>query len=331
MDDTRQLQADLEWVINSSSLIEIPQYNADTPVLPPPSIPSEKLQEAVKQKSRFLGPYFETLWKFLIEHSQSHDLIAHGLQVMKNRQTLGEFDFLLREQAGTQVIHQEVAVKYYLGVRLPKPTGTSATAEATEGSIGSMKASSAWFGPNSIDRLDLKLHKLLEQQIHLSDHPESIEALAHLGILTPPSKQILMKGYLFQPLNQSLTYPPHAHPKAAFGEWLPVCDLNKIRTTSDQWVALPKLKWLSRAHCDNRDVLSFEELQTQVHEADGRPILIAAMKESGKNILEEKQRYFIVSDQWEGKAIESLQKTPLTAYASHSRAGSLRPPCNPPV
>ncbi len=325
MNDTQQMQADLDWVVNSPPLIDLPQFNADIPDLDVSSVNPQQLAEAVScQKSRFLGPYFETLWRFVIEHSQSHRLIAHGLQVIKERRTLGEFDFLVQHRTSQQIIHQEIAVKYYLGVGL--------TAGAAESHHQQDQVDSAWFGPNSIDRLDLKLHKLIEQQIHLADRPESIEVLKNLSIATLPAKQILMKGYLFQPLDGDLATPAFSHPNATLGRWLPVESINRLQDFSDHWAILPKLQWLSRARRKTDETLNFQTLLKHVAQTDGRPILIAAMTPAAGNKMRETQRYFVVSNQWKSNALESLNINPLTPYCGHhDSSGTLLPPCRPPV
>ncbi|OZG74012.1 hypothetical protein BTA51_09540 [Hahella sp. CCB-MM4] len=310
MHDIQQFLADLDWVVHSPSLVDLPGYGADTPLIDISTVDPQRLAEAVKQqKSRFLGPYFETLWRFSIEHSQSHSLLAHGLQVTDEKRTLGEFDFLLQDKASQAIIHQEIAVKYYLGVGLPAPADTDQKLNA---------ADCAWFGPNSIDRLDLKLHKLVQQQILLSDRRESQETLKRLDINTPPAKQILMKGYLFQPLNDDLPAPAFCHPEAAFGRWLPLESIHQLEPISDRWAILPKLRWLSRARSSVDHTMDFSVLRKHLLEANGRPMLIAAMKPESKEELTEISRFFVVSDHWQDKAVESLEMSPLTSFSRYN-------------
>ncbi len=316
INNAQQALNDLHWVLTSPLLAIHSDYSPDIPQVDLTSVtPGNLLAALASQKSHFLGPYFESLWKYAIEQSRNLELIYHGLQVRRNNRTLGEFDFILRNKRNNRLVHQEIAVKYYLGVPLPSTQYPD---------------QSAWFGPNSIDRLDLKLAKLLDQQVHLSDHPESQAHLTDLN-LGQPVKQMLLKGYLFQPMGESLLLPPYGNPDATPGEWLSFDQLEELGKLCNQWQILPKLHWLSPAQCPESKVLSFREMATELQQHQGRPQLIAAMKpvagDSGNQVTElsaknsgelsykESHRYFVVSEHWRSHALASLETNLLSSYA----------------
>jgi len=285
-------------------------YLPETPQIDLNSVTEQMLLTALSlQKSHFLGPYFESLWRFLIEQAPSHELLHHGLQINRNGQTLGEFDFILRNSKTNRLIHQEIAVKFYLGVRAPSPLRPSQT---------------AWFGPNSIDRLDLKLAKMLDHQIQLADYPESRTQLATLGFW-PPTKQMAMKGYLFRPLGDVLNLPAYSHSDVATGEWLTIDRIEELRDLTERWVILPKLHWLSQASCSSDDILSFRAMTSKVRQNAERPHLIAALNSAGDSFINQRHyraknyvemhRYFVVSSHWQARALASLTDNPLTQYA----------------
>ncbi|MEN8862546.1 MAG: DUF1853 family protein, partial [Lentimonas sp.] len=64
-----------------------------------------------------LGHLYEDALEILLGASNQVELLASSLQVFDpNGRTLGELDFLLRETAGGQHVHLELAVKFYLAV-----------------------------------------------------------------------------------------------------------------------------------------------------------------------------------------------------------------------
>ena len=61
-----------------------------------------------------LGRRFESLLTALFEQTEQCKLLKHGLVVRDQKQTLGELDYLI--QLDSQVLHLEVAIKFYAGI-----------------------------------------------------------------------------------------------------------------------------------------------------------------------------------------------------------------------
>ena len=153
-----------------------------------------------------LGIYYENLWHFLIRQHSQLELLAHNLQVVREHQdtrtTLGEFDLIYR--FNQQIVHRELAVKFYLGV----PASDSSASPWQQ-----------WVGPGLKDRLDRKMHRLLNHQILLSDTPEGRQTLAEFdpGLV---KKDILVQGRLFYPMFADCPPPVNSHPDHLRGYWL---------------------------------------------------------------------------------------------------------------
>lgn len=272
--------------------------------------------------SRFLGPYFECLWSSLVCLSGHLRLIAHGLQIHEAGKTLGEFDFLLQlyqsSPANTitllpEIIHQEVAVKFYLGVSGTDHLGCT---------------SPAWIGPNQIDRLDLKLFDMLTRQIRLSQQTGIKAKLAEMlcpeicsnSVIKP---EIVIKGYLFHPYGQKLPLPSYVNPSVAAGQWLSYSELigselTEADTHNQQWIVLPKLCWLAPAVASEHDLMNNQQLITTLRKkmATGKPQLLARMRakvnhENPHSPMAEIARYFIVGDHWLAHAKQSVFARPL--------------------
>ncbi|AZZ91490.1 DUF1853 family protein [Hahella sp. KA22] len=299
----QQLLRDLQWTCNSPVLAAIPgmeptQFDRQAPIAlngADRTLTMDLLNMEKALKSRFLGPYFESLWRFGVERLSAWRVIAHGLQVKDRKKTYGEFDFILQNPEGNYV-HQEVAIKYYLGLSTPSAKGGDAH----------------WFGPNYLDRLDLKLDKLLSSQILLSETPEARQELAHLGI-NEIGRQIVMKGYLFYPLidPDSVTPSTLAAPDHLRGGWLPVSALPQLEETATNWILTPKSHWLSplAIHPDDQTpAMSWEQLYRELNSTEGnnRPQMLIALAESPAGGWLETARYFVVSDNWAESARTTL-------------------------
>jgi hypothetical protein len=77
--------------------------------------PSELEDMLDKQKDRRLGKVFETLWLYWFSHHPRYEVIENNLQIIVDGETLGEIDFIVFDKVSNQMVHWEVAVKFYLG------------------------------------------------------------------------------------------------------------------------------------------------------------------------------------------------------------------------
>ncbi|KZX58789.1 hypothetical protein A3709_17495 [Halioglobus sp. HI00S01] len=137
-----------------------------------------------------LGLYFEKLWHFFLEQDPQVDLLATNLAVRHEGRTLGEFDVIYFCRQRRRHIHLELAVKFYL--RGPNVTGS---------------AWEHWLGPNTRDRLDLKVKRMRDHQLALSDREEAAAVLTALGV-TALDREMEVKGRLFAPCDQPGEPPP---------------------------------------------------------------------------------------------------------------------------
>ena len=185
--------------------------------------PEALLQFFSNLKSTRLGLRFEYLIWFWLQDSAYHDyqLLAHSLQVIEGKQTLGELDFLVYNQTTQQLEHWEVALKYYLGeadLSLPY-----------------------WYGLNREDTLYKKLHHFSHQQFKF----DSID-------LDGDSQQIqqrraVIKGQLYLPARPSDLYascqalPEWINPTRRLGYW------GSHRYLSD-YIRLDRSEWLCIEH-----------------------------------------------------------------------------------
>lgn len=251
--------------------------------------PDELLNAIAKIKSTRLGIYYETLWHFYWQQQTSWEVIGHNLPVYKDGQTLGAFDFILRH--ANEYWHCETAIKFYLGVG----STTDGPSEWHE-----------WIGPNCNDRLDLKLHHLLQHQLPLSKNLAGMEKLdLFFGPGINYRQALCLQGYLFYPAHQEMNAPVAAHALHHRGSWWYLkdflSDLRDGKFDVNYWFLLPRHRWLAPAQTmDINELLAGENLRDSLRYWVGnmsRPQLLAAMvKEDG--LWVEKTRGFVMPDHW---------------------------------
>lgn len=233
-----------------------------------------------------LGRYAEQLMAFYLRHRSL--LFAHGVQVRAARnQTVGEFDFLLRQ--GDTLIHWEFATKLYLLE-----------------SSGLGRQADYFVGPNLADTLGAKIRKIMDQQLMLSQHPAAQAQLPHPVSLA----QALIKGWLFYHGDTPLPAQPdetgtgigitHGHCK---GFWRALQEARQL--PAKHYAVLARLEWLAPAKLAPEAALSHDELlrQLDLHFQDNdSPVLVALLEEGGQDSLLETDRGFIVPDDWRSRA-----------------------------
>ena len=192
---------DLAWAVASPPLITQPEHGCLWPdsrwyqqaylqTLPWLNAldddPAELDNLLAGQKDRRLGKYFETLWYFWLSHHPRYQIIENNLQVIIDGETLGEIDFIVLDKKTKQVLHWEVAIKFYLGV-------------------GDTAEMSNWHGPNLRDRLDIKVDHLLHRQSTITNNPRVAEWLAQRGIRIDGCA-VILKGRLYYPWHSDVSW-----------------------------------------------------------------------------------------------------------------------------
>ena len=247
--------------------------------------PHPLLAHLAKRPGSRLGIYFEHLWHFFLAEDPAVDLLANNLQVRDGGRTVGEFDCLYYCHQRQRHIHLELAVKYYLGYR--PATGPDARVSGD-----------TWLGPDTRDRLDLKVEHLMRRQITLGDHHAAAGELQRLGI-TELEREVEIKGYLFQPLEDPLPPPPGFNRDRRFGRWLARERLGVYLDSLDydRFLVLPRLSWLAPATAAPGDGDCRDDLLGRLGKhflARRQPQLVAALGAGGR----ERARFFVTGNDW---------------------------------
>lgn len=234
-------------------------------------------------KRLLLGKRFERYIAYWLEHSNHWELIARNVQIKAASHTVGEFDFLARHLPSDEVVHFEVACKFYLASH-------------------HTKSPDAFVGPSGRDRLADKL-MTLKRQLSLGHHPAARPELKKLGI-DHVRPMALVKGFFFYHFTHLLDYKaPHgAHPKHRAGWWAYEREMDEVFGSEAAWAILPKSDWLAESHFHFSDehVISSRQMPHACADyiaAHGRAAMVVQLLlEDG--VWNELSRGVIVTNRW---------------------------------
>lgn len=263
-----------------------------------------------------LGRYAELLLGGVLTHLPGIYALAANLPIRRMAgqgngiDTLGELDFVWRDQASGLVTHWELATKFYLLIPEPDPA-----------------APITWMhfvGPNLADRFGDKLHHIATRQLPLSQTPE---ARAALGCSVDRAEAYL-KGWLFYPLTwsvarQSGRLPARLAADHLHGWWGTLEQFAHALPDSPgdlRWCLLPRALWLSPARLDagSSGLLEHATMVTALHQRfhsgieapayrRNIPVMVCGLRRetdsAGHDGWHEVTRGFIVPDGWTALAL----------------------------
>ncbi len=184
-----------------------------------------------------LGRYAERLMEYALRHCPLFELVAANVPLRSNlvdtidkqHTTIGEFDYLLRDDAGMHW-HWELAVKFYL-------CHSSLIAQPHD-----------FKGPAGKDTLRLKLNKVFDRQLkHLPPAPYD-------RVDWQPAAYA--RGWLFYPFGTSPAVCNMLNPQHLQGWWLAKDAFARSTFQSAHFIHLPRLHWLAPYALDELPVLS---------------------------------------------------------------------------
>ena len=264
---------DLRWITGAPSLIKANDlFNDRFITFDETRLPGDFKNQINARKRKNMGAYFESLFHVACQTDPKITVLSQGKQIIHNKETIGEFDFLIEKNQKNY--HLEIAVKFYLGI--------NDCASLTD-----------FVGPHKRDRFDLKFDRLVNRQSQLSKHEYAIPILKDLGIrhITP---QVYVKGALF--------YPYEKYIKNDFSS-LDLLDPNHVKAW---WIRHKDFLSLDKNHIwsplNKPHQFDESKIQTPMTAATilkhakerGRSIMVARYTQNGSFI----DRGFLVHDDW---------------------------------
>ncbi|MFK5922792.1 MAG: DUF1853 family protein [Verrucomicrobiota bacterium] len=275
---------DLQWVINSPFLMNSGGGGGEElPVFGHGMERELKRQEAEvllgQYAGRRVGYYFESLVHYWLKAMRKVEILAQGHQIVENGRTLGELDFVFRDEQGV-LTHWEVAVKFYLYCSEIEVKG------------------SHYIGPNAGDTFELKRDKVFARQLPLSE-----KLFPELEV-----RQAFVKGRIFY---HPQTVVADERPLGLMaghlrGTWIRSSELSWLESGAEAGKAayhlIEKPHWLAD-FCESNYENSLLDFQTikehlQTHFSQQKqPVLISVLTQRDDS-WQECERVFVVADDW---------------------------------
>ncbi|MFK7799823.1 MAG: DUF1853 family protein [Aureispira sp.] len=174
-----------------------------------------------------LGKRAEYFLYYYLQQQQDISILTHNLQIIEQKRTIGELDFLYYNKQEQQSYHLEQVYKFYIYC----PSAEQQDLEA-------------WIGPNKKDSLVQKLDKLRSRQFPLLHHPATQATLQQQGIDTSHIQpQLSFKAALFTPW--PTTFPSHStlNPACWQGHWITWFAFVQKKWTGDHFFVPDKKDW----------------------------------------------------------------------------------------
>lgn len=171
-----------------------------------------------------LGHMVERLVSQLIQSSSTHTLLHENVQIAEGSRTIGELDFIIEQVDTKQVIHMELAYKFYL----------------LDPSISSELIKN-WIGPNRNDSLIEKLAKTKNRQFPLLYHHATQSALDE-EIIREASQALCLLISLFVPYEYKERLDP-MYEKAVKGYYLDYETFMRLDHPAKSYYIPPKSAW----------------------------------------------------------------------------------------
>ena len=171
-----------------------------------------------------LGHLAEVVVSELIKSSTNYEVVYENIQLIEGKKTIGEIDFIIKDKNTEQLIHMELAYKFYL----------------YDPEISSKEINN-WIGPNRNDSLKNKLDKVKNKQFPLLYHKNFKSRFDKIEI-GEVSQALCLLVSLFIPYKYKISLDP-IYEKAVQGYYLNMDTLTSFNHVDKKYYLPLKKEW----------------------------------------------------------------------------------------
>ena len=223
--------------------------------------------------NRRLGHQAEFVFLHLLHACAEFDVLAHSIQLIEDKRTLGELDFIIQNVKTEEVLHVELTYKFYILDR-----SISAPIDQL-------------IGPNRKDTFVKKLRKTRDQQMPLLYSQSGRDIVRGLGLEIEAIKQyVAFYAHVFVPYMDRIFNVDNLNEKCVIGYWVTQQEFQIEEFKSCTYYYPIKSEWM---HIPHQDVLwsgynrIMDDISSQIKE--GRSVMLWK-KGEGNELIE---RFFI--------------------------------------
>ena len=225
---------------------------------------------------RRLGHQAEFVFLQFLNSSPAFEVIAHSIQLIDNKRTLGELDYIIRNKATNEILHIELTYKFYI-LDPSQPEGVDQLV-----------------GPNRKDTFVKKLNKTKNKQLPLLFSDSSRAILKDLGLtIDEIGQRVAFYGHVFLPVGMDSIDIDGLSEDCVAGNWLS-SDAFEAEIGQQYLYYLPfKYEWLHIPH-ENQLWMNHHEIITKIANtiSEGRSVMLWK-KKIGKEETEI-ERFFVL-------------------------------------
>ncbi len=264
-----QAANDLLWAITSPSLVCGDQVAAVAEMVADDIDASSLNAFLATRPAHRVGRYFEHLVHFWLKEVRGVDVVGASVQLREGKRTVGELDFLYRDEAAT-FVHCEAAIKFFL--HHPRPDGSD------------------YPGPNASDDFENKTTKLFERQLPISrEHFPDVER-----------REAFVKGMIFYHLDHEppAERPRRLSPDHLCGWWLRARELERLADRGDVVAAIVSKPFWLAPQVDaqlSEPAQLIGDLREHFDTGRAHPVMLS-IRDASTSV--EVDRMFAVSDAW---------------------------------
>ncbi|AZQ44265.1 DUF1853 family protein [Nonlabens ponticola] len=208
-----------------------------------------------------LGKRAEYFFKFCIEQSANYELLAANTQIFKNKTTIGELDYIIREEATQQVLHVELVYKFYIVEDGHQRTSKFLSADQN-------LHLSRYIGPNRRDSFIKKFDHLQSRQLPLLYKPETATFLEEQQIdVGAVQQQVCFLAHVFIPRQNWQDDSKYINKRCIVGYYMDELAFAKAETSNTYYLP-EKHAWKMQPH----------ELESSYTHAQSLPIAIDSLQ-----------------------------------------------------
>jgi len=190
-----------------------------------------------------LGKRIEHFFEYCLQTSNRYHVIAKNIQIFKDKITIGEIDFIIKDLEKEIITHIELVYKFYL----------------YDPQIQTEQ--DRWIGPNRNDSLVQKLNKLKNQQFPLLQQKETVKELKKLQLKPKKiTQQVCYLANLFLPVSYKEKNMDISNSNCVKGYWITQKDFTITQYGAYLFFIPKKQDWVTDPKHNNQ-WFSFNQIQ----------------------------------------------------------------------